>query len=144
MPSQSDLIALSPKERREYGFARIRDAAFDAVSSLWARRQNEGMTQGDISSAIDGDPGWVSKNLRGPGNWTMKTFGALVEALDGEVLITVRAANDPLPLKSNYHAYVDYEPQTATIPDAASIAVLKASKGFSTKGRLNDVANLIS
>jgi hypothetical protein len=106
MPSQSELIDLDPKERREYGFLRIRDAAFDAVSALWRRRQDEGMTQAGIAEAIGADPGWVSKNLRGPGNWTMKTFGAFVEALDGEAQITVRAAGDPLPLKSNWHAYV--------------------------------------
>lgn len=111
MTTQSDLTSLTPKERRDYGFARIRDAAFDAVSALWDRRQSEGMTQVDVANAIDGDPGWVSKNLRGPGNWTMKTFGTFVEALNGEALITVRAAEDPLPVRSNYHAYVGYEPE---------------------------------
>jgi hypothetical protein len=110
MTTQSDLISLTPKERRDYGFARIRDAAFDAVSSLWERRQSEGMTQVDVANAIGGDPGWVSKNLRGPGNWTMKTFGTFVEALNGEAQITVRAAEDPLPVRSNHHAYVGYEP----------------------------------
>ena len=111
MASQSDLTSLAPKERRDYGFARVRDAAFDAVSSLWARRQKEGMTQVDLATAIGADAGWVSKNLRGPGNWTMKTFGAFVEGLNGEAQIIIRAAEDPLPLLTNYHAYVGYEPE---------------------------------
>jgi hypothetical protein len=109
MRSQSDLFNLTPKERREYGFLRVRDAAFDAVCALWKRRQDEGMTQAQIASAIDGDTGWVSKNLRGPGNWTMKTFGAFVEALQGEVQISIRATEDAPPVLTNYHAYVDYE-----------------------------------
>jgi transcriptional regulator with XRE-family HTH domain len=113
MTTPSDLNFLSPKERRDYGFARIRDAAFDAVSALWKRRQDEGMTQAQIASAIGGDTGWVSKNLRGPGNWTMKTFGAFVEALNGEAQIIVRAAEDNV-VRSNYHAYVGYEQEMPT------------------------------
>jgi hypothetical protein len=118
MPSQSELTHLTPEQRREYGFLRVRDAAFDAVASLWKRRQDEGMTQSQIATAIDGDEGWVSKNLRGPGNWTMKTFGAFVEALNGEAQISIRAAEDPLPILTNYHAYVDYEPE---IPATSSV-----------------------
>jgi transcriptional regulator with XRE-family HTH domain len=121
MTTPSDLNTLSPEERRDFGFARARDAAFDAVSSLWERRQIEGMTQADISSALGSDPGWVSKNLRGPGNWTLRTFGALVEALNGEARITVRAMEDPPRVLSNFHAYVGYEPETPTA--TADIAV---------------------
>jgi transcriptional regulator with XRE-family HTH domain len=123
MTTPSDLTSLSPSERREFGFARARDAAFDAVSSLWNRRQNEGMTQTDIANALGSDPGWVSKNLRGPGNWTLRTFGAFVEALNGEARITIRALDDPPQVLSNYHAYVGYEPETptATANDAASL-----------------------
>ena len=122
MPSQSDLIDLTPKERREYGFLRVRDAAFDAVCTLWKRRQDEGMTQAQIASAIDGDTGWVSKNLRGPGNWTMKTFGAFVEALNGEVQISIRAMEDRLPVLTNYHAYVDYESEIPATTQATTEA----------------------
>jgi transcriptional regulator with XRE-family HTH domain len=146
MTTLSDLTSLSPSERREFGFARVRDAAFDAVSSLWNRRQNEGMTQADIASALGSDPGWVSKNLRGPGNWTLRTFGALVEALNGEAQITIRALDDSPQILSNYHAYVGYEPQTATIPDSLPIpsAGLAAFKTSSPIGRRIDTANLIS
>lgn len=142
MPSPSDLTSLAPKERRDYGFARIRDAAFDAVSSLWERRQSEGMTQADIANAIDGDPGWVSKNLRGPGNWTMKTFGTFVEALNGEATITVRAAEDPLPVRSNYNAYVGYEQEiTVTSTDGVvrrrGVGAPSASGGTIRSGPVN-------
>jgi hypothetical protein len=109
MPSQSELTHLTPEERREYGFLRVRDAAFDAVSKLWKRRQDEGISQAQLANEIGGDPGWVSKNLRGPGNWTMKTFGAFVEALNGDVDITIRGMEDPLPARPNFHAYVEYE-----------------------------------
>lgn len=115
MTTPSDLNSLTPDEVRDYGFARVRDAAFDAVQSLWARRQTEGMTQADLAAAIAADTGWVSKNLRGPGNWTMRTFGSLVESLGGRAEITVRAAEDPPAVRSNYHAYVDY-PQTMGLP----------------------------
>jgi hypothetical protein len=108
MPTQSELTSMTPEERRDYGFARVRDIAFDAVSSLWERRQKEGMTQADIADALGSDPGWVSKNMRGPGNWTLRTFGGLVEALRGEAQITIRAAEDPSPIRSNWHAYADY------------------------------------
>lgn len=64
-----------------------------------------------MANAIGADAGWVSKNLRGPGNWTMKTFGAFVEGLNGEAQIIIRAAEDPSPVLTNYHAYVGYEPE---------------------------------
>lgn len=91
MPSPFDL---SPKERAEFGFARVRDAAFDAVATLWRKRQQEGMTQLDLAQSIGADPAWVSRKLRGPANWTLKTFGAFVEGLGGEASITVRAMED--------------------------------------------------
>jgi len=125
MTTPSDLTSLTPAERRDYGFARARDAAFDAVMSLWNRRQGEGMSQLDLAAALDSDPGWVSKNLKGPGNWTLRTFGALVEALNGEAVIKVRAAEDRPEVLSNHHAYVDYEP--ATIPHALPSAITKPS-----------------
>lgn len=114
MTSQSKLTDLTPKERSEYGFARIRDAAFDAVQLLWRRRQSSGMTQTDVAKAINRDTGWVSKNLRGPGNWTLRSFGSLVEALGGEAQIVVRALEDPLPVRTNYHAYVEHDIEATT------------------------------
>ena len=127
MTTPSELNSLTPQELRDYGFARVRDAAFDSVSSLWARRQTEGMTQADLVTAIAADAGWVSKNLRGPGNWTLRTFGALVEALGGEAEIRVRAAEDPLPIRSNYHAYVEYPETTSTAYLASLRAPVSAS-----------------
>ena len=135
MPTQSDLVHLTPEERREFGFLRVRDAAFDAVASLWKRRQNEGVTQTEIAAAIDGDEGWVSKNLRGPGNWTMKTFGAFVEALNGDVQINIRAMEDPLPVLTNYHAYVDYEAEIPATTQAASNLNISSDFRASSSGK---------
>lgn len=108
MTSQSNLPDLPSKERAEYGFARAKDLAFDAVYALWRRRQKEGMKQIDLAQAIGRQPATVSRNLRGPGNWTLRTLGEYVEALNGELEITVHAVEDALGTPSNYHAYVDY------------------------------------
>ena len=92
-------------EIEDYGLARVRDKAFDAVRTLWRRRQAEGMNQIDVARKLNRDPAWVSKQLRGPGNWTLRTFGALVEALDGEAEIIVHALEEPLSPIPNYDAY---------------------------------------
>jgi hypothetical protein len=100
MPFQSNLpSAMSAEELATYGFARVRDIAFDAVQSLWRRRQAEGMTQAQLAETIGKDAGWVSRNLRGPGNWTARTVGAFVVGLNGEIEITVHALEDPLPIR---------------------------------------------
>jgi hypothetical protein len=108
----SPLIAndLLPKERRDYSYARARDLAFDAVRALWQRRRSEGMRQSDIVNAIERQPAWVSRNLRGPGNWTLRTIAELVEALGGELSISVHALEDPIEVPPNYDAYADYIP----------------------------------
>jgi hypothetical protein len=103
------------RNRGDYGFARARDLAFDAVQSLWRRRSNAGMKQTDIARALDREPAWVNRSLRGPGNWTLRTFGELIEALNGEIEIKVYAIEDALAPAPNYHAYVDYEPVYTTI-----------------------------
>ena len=94
-------------DKRRLAFLRVRDAAFEAVITLWRRRKAQGMTQKDIGVALERDPAWVSRNLAGPGNWTMKTFGELVEALDGHAFVEVHAHEDIKP--SNYSAYFDFE-----------------------------------
>lgn len=80
---------LDPRELEVYGFALVRDAAFDAVRKLWRRRQAQGMTPKDLAARIGRDPAWISRYLKGPGNWTLRTFGAFVIALDGEAEINV-------------------------------------------------------
>ena len=92
----SRLESLPPKDRAAFGAARAQDAAFDAVKELWDRRKAEGMRQTDLVNAIGRDAGWVSKALSGPANWTMKTFGELVIAMRGEVVIKVAAMEDHL------------------------------------------------
>jgi len=108
MTLHSSAQAMSPKDAANYGAARTRDLAFDAVHSLWRRRQSEGMLQSDLAKAIGRDEGWVSRTLNGPGNWTIRIFGTLVSGLNGELEINVHALEDPVPAPSNYDAYAEY------------------------------------
>lgn len=101
---------LNPHELEAYGFALVRDAAFDAVRELWHRRQAEGMTQKDLAERIGRDPAWVSRYLKGPGNWTLRTFGAFVIALRGEAEINVFGLEDQIIGTQNSDAYSGYEP----------------------------------
>ena len=120
MISQSNkLPPLQPRQLADFGFARARDLAFDAIHTLWRRRQGEGMRQTHIVEAIGRDPGWVSRNLRGPGNWTLRTIGELVEALNGEIEIIVHAKEDPPEHPANYSAYSGYQTPVASQAFAA-------------------------
>ena len=118
MTSRSRERKSAGEDRRDYGFARARDLAFDAVQSLWRRRRDQGMKQLDIAKAIDRQPAWVSRNLRGPGNWTMRTLGELVEALNGEIEITVRGVEDPVEDRKNSDAYTGFEPPIQRRPQS--------------------------
>lgn len=108
MNSQSNLTSSDPRDRADYGFAHVRDLAFDAVQKLWRRRRREGVKQIDVAKAIRRDPAWVSRKLTAPGNWTLRTLGELSEALGGECEIIVHAMEDPHPVPSNFSAYVNY------------------------------------
>ena len=103
MTSKFELIDTTA--RRDYGFARVRDLAFDAVRELWAKRQGAGMKQTELAARLGRDTAWVSKKLKGPGNWTLRTFGELVEALDGDAEIIVVGLETPLRLRPNFDAY---------------------------------------
>lgn len=125
MPSQFKKTELEKRDLADYGFARARDLAFDAVYSLWLRREAEGMKKKDIANVLDRDPGWVSRSLRGPGNWTMRTLGELTAALDGELEIVVRGIEDPISPAPNFHAYADYP--KAVIADRPSQTTAEVS-----------------
>jgi len=130
MTSQSKpvVVAMNSDERSDYGFARVRDAAYDAVMDLWGRRKAEGMTQAQLADALGRDTGWLSRNLRGPGNWTLKTVGRFVEALNGEVELKVHGIEDPLPTPPNYHAYVGYEPEITATSTKATIPQMTVTR----------------
>lgn len=104
----SNLSAKRGSDRGDYGFARVRDLAYDAVISLWRRRKAEGLKQTDIATVLNRDPAWVSRQLAGPGNWTLRTFGELVEAMNGEAEIQVFGLEDPEEKLSNFDAYAGY------------------------------------
>jgi hypothetical protein len=108
VPPKDDLYFLTGRDRENYGFARVRDIAYDAVQELWRKRKVEGWTQVRLAANIDRDTGWLSRYLQGPGNWTFRTFGALVEGLEGVVEIRVRPA-ETLKLPAEHDAYSDYD-----------------------------------
>ncbi len=109
MTSLSDILLERPEDRASYGVARAKSLAFDAVHGLWRKRKGEGRTQSDLASTLGKDEGWLSRNLRGPGNWTIKTLGEMVEALDGELEIFVHPIEDIEKDGRNDDAYSGYK-----------------------------------
>jgi transcriptional regulator with XRE-family HTH domain len=99
---------LSGRALEEYGAERIRNDAFDQIRLLWERRKQEGWTQKRIAEAIGRDPGWVSRNLSAPGNWTVRTIGAFTQALFGEAELKISALEDTIDTPTNYDAYDGY------------------------------------
>jgi transcriptional regulator with XRE-family HTH domain len=128
MTSKYDKI--SPTQAHmDYGFARARDIAFDAVLELWRKRHSAGLTQADLANRLGKDAGWVSKRLRGPGNWTLRTLGELVEALDGELEINVSPLEEPSYPARNFDAYdAAATRSTPKIETNASIATTGSEK----------------
>lgn len=128
---------LAPRELADYGFARARDLAFDAVKELWSKRRAEGMKQIDLATKLGRDPGWVSRALRGPGNWTMRTFGELVAAMDGEIEIEIFALEEPPAERPNFDAYAEYlEPTLKSVSEAldARLSEQHQSPNYLRKG----------
>jgi hypothetical protein len=107
LPVQAD-AGLVDRDLAEFGVARFRDQVFDAVKSLWDRREREGWTKKHLAKIIGRDPGWVSTNLRAPGNWTLRTAGELIQGLGGEAELQVAALEDPIENPRNYDAYNGY------------------------------------
>lgn len=107
MPSHSS-AKRRHTEASDYGFARARDLAFDAIKDLWKVRHKAGMKQSDIAAILGKEPAWVSRQLSGPGNWTLRTVGELCEALGGELSIQALPVEEPENPAENYHAYSGY------------------------------------
>jgi transcriptional regulator with XRE-family HTH domain len=126
---------LGPRELEAYGFARVRDTAFDAVNALWKRRKAGGMTQKDLADRIGRDPGWVSRNLRGPGNWTLRTIGAFIVALNGEAEITIFGLEDTPHYPKNADAYSGYGDTTRITPPISTEVSNTAQKRFALRFR---------
>jgi transcriptional regulator with XRE-family HTH domain len=133
MTFASELPPMTPEQRASYGIARAKTIAFTAVHDLWRRRKAEGKSQAELATVLNKDEGWLSKNLRGPGNWTIKTLGELVEALDGEIEIIVHRIEDSVWDHSNDHAYAGYE---AEIPLKDGSGTIKADKESRSKMRV--------
>lgn len=111
-----------PSDRGDFGYARNRDLLFDAIAKLWMKRRDEGMTQKDIAVILNRDPAWVSRQLKGPGNWTLRTVGELVEALDGELEVAIADLKAGLPIGANFDAYSSYRPLEPNIACVVPVA----------------------
>jgi transcriptional regulator with XRE-family HTH domain len=106
MTSQSRVVRHSEGEDgAQYGIARARNQAFNAVIRLWRKRSQAGMTQAEFARKLGRDTGWLSTKLKGPSNWTLKTFGRMAEALDGDIEILVHDLHDPPAQRDNFDAY---------------------------------------
>jgi hypothetical protein len=119
---RQDQEILANRNLADYGVARFRDQVFDAVLALWRRRKSAGLTQREIAERIGRDPGWVSKTLSAPGNWTLRTAGELIQALQGEAEISVAALEDPIETPSNYDAYEGYLAITGRVGVATNLS----------------------
>lgn len=96
------------------------------------------MTQEHIAEKIGKDPAWVSRVMKGPGNWTLKTLGALVVALDGILTIRVTAReDDKTGLHSNADAY--FIADTESYPIAPSEQLQQAPTGDLMPANLMDL-----
>lgn len=124
MQSDRELYELKGKDLQNFGFARVRDIAYDAVQELWKRRKTEGWTQVQIAENLGCDTGWLSKHLKGSGNWTFRTFGTLVQGLHGTVEITVRAAEDAIHGTQNHNPYSGYVLDVHPIISSSTAAVI--------------------
>lgn len=102
----------------EFAYARARDLAFDAVMSLWRRRSEAGLTQKELAQRIGCSRSLVSRSLRGPGNWTLRTLAEFADALEGEVEIRVFGLDEPRSDRDNYDAYEAHkEPEPEPEPE---------------------------
>jgi transcriptional regulator with XRE-family HTH domain len=124
MSSQLQLKPLEPKELAEYGIARVKDIAFEAVLELWSIRESEGLTQKMLADRIGCDDTSISRSFRGPANWTFKTFGRLVQGLRGSVRIIIDPLEEPVPGGSNFDAYdeLDWDASQIKTPKLVDIA----------------------
>jgi transcriptional regulator with XRE-family HTH domain len=128
MTMTSDKARRTRSHLSDYGFARVRDVAFQAVMSLWRKRQEEGLTQLELAKRLGKDPGALSRALNAPGNWTMRTFGELVAALNGEAEISVAPLEEPAKTARNSDAYSGYDIQDHPRQGSTQPSVLQAEQ----------------
>ena len=120
-------ITGDPAFTRDIGFARARDIVFDAVHELWRKRRASGFTKRKIAETLDRDPAWVSRALSGPGNWTLRTFGELVEALDGHIEVKVLPREEIVESNYDFHAEIRERAELARRSLSAEVKTLGAN-----------------
>lgn len=94
---------LTKEEIKQLNVARVRDALFDGVYALWQQRKREGLTQSTLAAELGRDRAWVSRTLRGPANWTVRSVAELLAALDGKLEVAVIPRERPAA--DNYDHY---------------------------------------
>jgi transcriptional regulator with XRE-family HTH domain len=71
--------------------ARLRNALFDELRSLFRRRKKEeGIKQKDIAARLDVDPGTVSRRLKGEENVSLDWVSDIARAMDARVEVHIR------------------------------------------------------
>jgi transcriptional regulator with XRE-family HTH domain len=94
----------------QYALVRVQEGAFDAVRRLWDRRVAEGMTQKGLAKILGKDQAVISRNLRGPANWTFSTLSKLARGMRAKVQITLVCFEDIEAERVNYDAFDGYAP----------------------------------
>ncbi len=117
MSSQLQLKPLEKSELADYGLAQVRDAAFEAILNLWRFRQAQGWTQKRLTENIGRDKATVSKYFRGPANWTMRTLGELVQALEADIRIIVDPLEESNDDGKNFDAYDEFDWGSSSVKD---------------------------
>jgi transcriptional regulator with XRE-family HTH domain len=71
-----------------YGRTVARVQVASAVWALWDRlRREHGVDQQWLADRMGKDKSWVSRLLKGPGNWTLDTVGEILEAMGGRITL---------------------------------------------------------
>jgi DNA-binding phage protein len=80
-----------PEFREDYERSRLEIAIVDdLVNNLEALRDDQGMTKAGLARAIGKNPAAIRRLLTASGNPELKTFVALANALDADVVVVPR------------------------------------------------------
>lgn len=126
--------SMTKQQMRDYVSERARAIAFDAVYALWQKRHAEGRMKSALADTLGKNNSWVSRSLKGPANWTIKTLAELTYALDGDLEIIVRPLEDIKKTRRNYDIYSEYELPVNSIQNTDS-----SSSSISFLDRMNDL-----
>ncbi|MGV8833272.1 MAG: hypothetical protein ACOH2N_14960 [Devosia sp.] len=102
--------AVKSAVEHDYAYARLKNVFFDEIRDLYEeRKDNWNLTLDELAKRMEKNPktgrSWVSRELSGPGNWTLQTISKFIESLSGEIILKVVKRED---IRShNYDYYRD-------------------------------------